>query len=223
MAVSARTRLWRSSRAVDSGPRRRRLPTCGPCVGGAAAPSQPYGDDRAGRDHCGTSGEPAKARSTPPTADGQRRPASLCSTPPDPPVNDRGWCHPRRALQTSGAQLTFDDLRPARDDVHWFARDVADHRPQLNHRLWAALRPAATTVTVRGRPHGPPHRNRFDLAFLEVIEKHKVEPVYTAPRDSCLHEERPRGFPIIRQWGSIAHPGTVGEPINPEPDLVSGR
>jgi len=64
----------------------------------------------------------------------------------------------------------------AKTTFHWCTADVGwIHRPQLQSSSWAALR-GATTVMYEGAP-----RASKRVAFLGVIEKHKVSCFYTLP------------------------------------------
>ena len=70
----------------------------------------------------------------------------------------------------------------------------------------------ATAVMYEGAPTTPgPDR------FWEIIERHKVTILYTAPdRDPRLHAARATSTPKKHDLSSLRLLGTVGEPINPE-------
>jgi len=100
------------------------------------------------------------------------------------------------------------DLRD--DDVYWCTADVG----WITGHSYIVYRPlanGATVVMYEGAPDEP-HPGRF----WELVEKHKVSVLYTAPTAIRAFmrwgDEHVTGFDL----SSLRLLGTVGEPINPE-------
>ncbi|HUG44583.1 MAG TPA: acetate--CoA ligase [Acidobacteriota bacterium] len=123
---------------------------------------------------------------------------------------------PKGLLHTTGGYLvgTHTTTRYVFDlkdsDTYWCAADigwVTGH----SYIVYGPLANGATTVMYEGAPDMP-HRGRF----WEVIEKYRVNILYTAPTAIRAFmrwgEEHPQKFDL----SSLRLLGTVGEPINPE-------
>jgi len=123
---------------------------------------------------------------------------------------------PKGILHTTGgyavgtyksAQWVFD-LKD--EDVFWCTADigwVTGH----SYIVYGPLQNGATVLMYEGAPFHPgPDR------FWRIVEKHKVNILYTAPTAlrACMRlgEEHPRRYAMK----SLRLLGTVGEPINPE-------
>ena len=123
---------------------------------------------------------------------------------------------PKGVLHTTGgyllhASLTHElvfDYHPG--DIYWCTADigwVTGH----SYIVYGPLSNAATSVMFEGIPNYPD----FDR-FWQVVEKHKVNILYTAPtairalmREGTSYTDK-HAMPSLRLLGS------VGEPINPE-------
>jgi acetyl-CoA synthetase len=123
---------------------------------------------------------------------------------------------PKGIAHTQGGYLTgvyattkwVFDLKD--DDVFWCTADigwVTGH----SYVVYGPLANGATTMMYEGTPDTP-HRGRF----WELIEKHRVSVLYTAPTAIRAFmkwgEEHPKKFDL----SSLRLLGSVGEPINPE-------
>jgi len=123
---------------------------------------------------------------------------------------------PKGILHTSAGYLVqaafthrnVFDLKP--DDVYWCTADigwVTGH----SYVVYGPLANAATVFLYEGTPDTP-HPGRW----WELIERHKVTILYTAPTAirsfMKLGREIPQGFDL----SSLRILGSVGEPINPE-------
>jgi len=123
---------------------------------------------------------------------------------------------PKGILHTSGGYLVqaafthknVFDLHP--EDVYWCTADigwVTGH----SYVVYGPLANAATVFLYEGTPDSP-HPGRW----WELIERHKVTILYTAPTAirsfMKLGRQIPEGFDL----SSLRILGSVGEPINPE-------
>ncbi|MCH8611722.1 acetate--CoA ligase [Arsenicicoccus dermatophilus] len=124
---------------------------------------------------------------------------------------------PKGILHTSGGYLTqvaytnavVHDLHPE-TDVYWCTADigwVTGH----SYLVYGPLANGATQVVFEGTPDHP-HQGRW----WELVEKHKVTILYTAPTAirTCMKwgADIPAGYDL----SSLRVLGSVGEPINPE-------
>jgi acetyl-CoA synthetase len=124
---------------------------------------------------------------------------------------------PKGILHTSGGYLTqaasthFNvfDLKPE-TDVYWCTADigwVTGH----SYIVYGPLANGATQVIYEGTPDTP-HRGRF----WEIVEKHKVSILYTAPTAIRTFMKWGADIPAAYDLSSLRLLGSVGEPINPE-------
>jgi acetyl-CoA synthetase len=123
---------------------------------------------------------------------------------------------PKGVLHTSGgyllwAALTHElcfDYRPG--DIYWCAADigwVTGH----SYIVYGPLANGATTLMYEGVPNWPtPSR------IWEVVDKHKVQTIFTAPTALRALMKEGDGFVTATDRSSLRLLGTVGEPINPE-------
>jgi acetyl-CoA synthetase len=123
---------------------------------------------------------------------------------------------PKGILHTSagylvGTSLTHKwifDLRE--DDVYWCTADigwVTGH----SYIVYGPLCNGATCLLFEGTPDYP-DRDRF----WDLVEKHKVTILYTAPTAIRSFMRWGDEYPNRHDLGSLRLLGTVGEPINPE-------
>ncbi len=123
---------------------------------------------------------------------------------------------PKGVLHTTGGYLTWAswthsvifDYRPG--EIYWCAADVGWVTGHT-YIVYGPLSNAATTVMFEGIPTYPTASR-----YWEVVDKHKVEILYTAPTGiRALMREGDE--PVTRtSRASLRLLGTVGEPINPE-------
>ncbi|MEO3747053.1 acetate--CoA ligase [Plantactinospora sp. B5E13] len=124
---------------------------------------------------------------------------------------------PKGILHTTGGYLTQTaythhavfDLKPE-TDVYWCTADigwVTGH----SYIVYGPLANGATQLMYEGTPDTP-HRGRF----WELVQKHKVTILYTAP--TLIRTMMKWGDDIPKQYdlSSLRLLGSVGEPINPE-------
>jgi acetyl-CoA synthetase len=104
------------------------------------------------------------------------------------------------------ARYVFD-LRD--DDVYWCTADVGWITGH-SYVVYGPLANAATIVMYEGAPDAP-HRGRF----WELIQKHKVTILYTAPTAIRTFMRWGDEHPRQHDLSSLRLLGTVGEPINP--------
>ncbi len=110
-----------------------------------------------------------------------------------------------------GAYLTSRyvfDLRD--DDVYWCTADigwVTGH----SYIVYGPLANGATVVMYEGAPNEP-HPGRF----WELVQKHKVTVLYTAPTAIRAFMKWGDEHPAKFDLSTLRLLGTVGEPINPE-------
>jgi acetyl-CoA synthetase len=110
-----------------------------------------------------------------------------------------------------GGYLTCQYVFDLRDeDVYWCTADVG----WITGHSYVAYGPLACGATVllyEGAP-GTPHPGRF----WELIAKHKVSILYTAPTAIRTFMRWGDEHPARHDLSSLRLLGTVGEPINPE-------
>jgi len=100
------------------------------------------------------------------------------------------------------------DLRD--DDIYWCTADigwVTGH----SYIVYGPMSNAATVVMYEGAPNYPDWGR-----FWEIIEKHKVSILYTAPTAIRSFVRAGDEWPNKHDLSSLRLLGTVGEPINPE-------
>ncbi|MHB8573932.1 MAG: acetate--CoA ligase [Dehalococcoidia bacterium] len=100
------------------------------------------------------------------------------------------------------------DLRP--DDVYWCTADigwVTGH----SYIVYGPLSNGATVLMYEGAPNYP----QWDR-FWDIVERHKVNILYTAPTAIRSFVRAGDQFPNGHDLSSLRLLGTVGEPINPE-------
>jgi acetyl-CoA synthetase len=109
------------------------------------------------------------------------------------------------------AHLTFQWIFDVRDDdIHWCTADVGWITGH-SYIVYGPLSNGATTVMYEGAPRpGKPG------AFWELIEKHRITILYTAPTAIRAFMKAGRTVPDSYDMSSLRLLGTVGEPINPE-------
>ena len=123
---------------------------------------------------------------------------------------------PKGILHTTGGYLTqaayttklVFDLKP--EDIYWCTADigwVTGH----SYVVYGPLANAATVLMYEGAPNHPD----FDR-FWDIIERHKVSILYTAPTAIRSFIRWGREYPDRHDLSSLRVIGTVGEPINPE-------
>lgn len=124
---------------------------------------------------------------------------------------------PKGILHTSGGYLTqaafthrnVFDLHPERD-VFWCTADVGWITGH-SYVVYGPLANAATQVLYEGTPDTP-HPGRW----WEIVEKHRVSILYTAPTAIRSFMKLGRQIPHEFNLRSLRLLGSVGEPINPE-------
>jgi len=123
---------------------------------------------------------------------------------------------PKGILHTTGGYLVGTSLTHKwifdvkEDDVYWCTADigwVTGH----SYIVYGPLCNGATSVMFEGTPDYP-DRDRF----WDLVEKHKVTILYTAPTTIRSFMRWGEQFPQRHDLGSLRLLGTVGEPINPE-------
>lgn len=110
-----------------------------------------------------------------------------------------------------GAKLTSKYVFDLKDtDVYWCTADigwVTGH----SYVVYGPLANGATTLMYEGAPNCPgPDR------FWNLVEKHKVSILYTAPTAIRAFMKWGDEWPAKHDLSSLRLLGTVGEPINPE-------
>src|SRR5687767_10063358 len=123
---------------------------------------------------------------------------------------------PKGILHTTGgyllqAHLTTKWVFDIKDeDVYWCTADigwVTGH----SYVVYGPLSNGATVLMYEGAPNWPePDR------FWEIIERHKVNTLYTAPTAIRAFIKWGEQWPLKHDLSSLRLLGTVGEPINPE-------
>ena len=123
---------------------------------------------------------------------------------------------PKGVLHTTGGYgvwtaTTFNyifDYQPG--EVFWCSADigwVTGH----SYIVYGPLMNGATQVLFEGVPNYPDHGR-----FWDVVAKHKVNILYTAPTAIRALMREGDGFVTSRDRSSLRLLGSVGEPINPE-------
>ncbi len=123
---------------------------------------------------------------------------------------------PKGVLHTTGgygvwAAVTFTyvfDYQPG--EVFWCTADigwVTGH----SYIVYGPLISGATGIVFEGVPNYPDHGR-----FWDVVAKHKVNILYTAPTAIRALMREGDGFVTSRDRSSLRLLGSVGEPINPE-------
>jgi acetyl-CoA synthetase len=100
------------------------------------------------------------------------------------------------------------DLHP--DDVYWCTADigwVTGH----SYIVYGPLANGATVVMYEGAPNHPDWGR-----FWDIVERHKVTILYTAPTAIRALIRAGDEFPNSHDLSSLRLLGSVGEPINPE-------
>ena len=123
---------------------------------------------------------------------------------------------PKGVLHTSAGYLTgvhvstkyIFDLRP--DDVYWCTADVGWVTGH-SYLVYGPLSNAATCVLYEGAPNFPDWGR-----FWNLIEKHRVTILYTAPTAIRAFIRQGVEWPNKSDLSSLRLLGSVGEPINPE-------
>lgn len=105
------------------------------------------------------------------------------------------------------AQWIFDLQE---NDVYWCTADVGWITGH-SYVVYGPLSNGATTVMYEGAPRGS-----NPGCFWDVIQKHKVSVLYTAPTAIRAFIKMGDEHPNSRDLSSLRLLGTVGEPINPE-------
>jgi acetyl-CoA synthetase len=123
---------------------------------------------------------------------------------------------PKGVLHTTGGYgvwtaTTFNyvfDYQP--DEVYWCTADigwVTGH----SYIVYGPLMNGATSVVFEGVPNYPDHGR-----FWDVVDKHQVNILYTAPTAIRALMREGDDFVTSRDRSSLRLLGSVGEPINPE-------
>lgn len=123
---------------------------------------------------------------------------------------------PKGILHTSGGYLTgtyatckyIFDMRD--DDVYWCTADIGWITGH-SYIVYGPLANGATQVMYEGAPDQPDWGRFWDL-----IERHKVSVLYTAPTAIRAFIKSGDEFPDAYDLTSLRLLGSVGEPINPE-------
>jgi len=123
---------------------------------------------------------------------------------------------PKGILHTTGgyllqAHLTTKWIFDLKDeDIYWCTADigwVTGH----SYVVYGPLSNGATALMYEGAPNWPePDR------FWDIIERHKVNILYTAPTAIRAFNKWGEQWPLRHDLSSLRLLGTVGEPINPE-------
>jgi acetyl-CoA synthetase len=96
------------------------------------------------------------------------------------------------------------------EDIYWCTADigwVTGH----SYVVYGPLSNGATALMYEGAPNWPePDR------FWDIIERHKVNTLYTAPTAIRAFIKWGEQWPLKHDLSSLRLLGTVGEPINPE-------
>ncbi len=123
---------------------------------------------------------------------------------------------PKGILHTTGGYLVGTSLTHKwifdlhEDDVYWCTADigwVTGH----SYIVYGPLCNGATSVMFEGTPDYP-DKDRF----WELVEKHKITILYTAPTAIRSFMRWGDEYPNRHDMRSLRLLGTVGEPINPE-------
>jgi acetyl-CoA synthetase len=123
---------------------------------------------------------------------------------------------PKGILHTTGGYLTQTNLTSKwvfdlkETDIYWCTADigwVTGH----SYVVYGLLSNGATVLMYEGAPNFPD----FDR-FWDIIERHKVNILYTAPTAIRAFIKWGEQYPNKHDLSSLRLLGTVGEPINPE-------
>ncbi len=123
---------------------------------------------------------------------------------------------PKGILHTTGGYLTQTTLTAKwvfdlkEEDIFWCTADigwVTGH----SYVVYGLLSNGATVLMYEGAPNFPD----FDR-FWDIIERHKVNILYTAPTAIRAFIKWGEQYPNRHDLSSLRLLGTVGEPINPE-------
>src|SRR5688572_25689069 len=123
---------------------------------------------------------------------------------------------PKGILHTTGGYLVGTSLTHKwifdlkEDDVYWCTADVGWVTGH-SYIVYGPLCNGATCVMFEGTPDFP-DKDRF----WEVVAKHKVTILYTAPTAIRSFMRWGEEYPGRHDMSSLRLLGTVGEPINPE-------
>ncbi|GAA4014626.1 acetate--CoA ligase [Deinococcus rubellus] len=123
---------------------------------------------------------------------------------------------PKGVLHTTGGYMvaasmtmqTAFDLKE--DDVFWCTADVGWVTGH-SYTVYGPLLRGATAVMYEGAPNHPDWGR-----FWQIVEKHKVSILYTAPTAIRSFMRQGDGYPNRSDLSSLRLLGSVGEPINPE-------
>ncbi|AZI41508.1 acetate--CoA ligase [Deinococcus psychrotolerans] len=123
---------------------------------------------------------------------------------------------PKGVLHTTGGYMvsafltmqTAFDLKE--DDVFWCTADVGWVTGH-SYTVYGPLLCGATAVMYEGAPNHPDWGR-----FWSVIEKHKINILYTAPTAIRSFMRQGDDYPNRYDLSSLRLLGSVGEPINPE-------
>jgi len=111
----------------------------------------------------------------------------------------------------AGTHLTTKyvfDLQP--EDVYWCTADVGWVTGH-SYIVYGPLSNGATCLLYEGAPNAPDWGR-----FWQIIEKHKVNILYTAPTAIRAFMRQGDEWPAKYDLSSLRLLGSVGEPINPE-------
>jgi acetyl-CoA synthetase len=123
---------------------------------------------------------------------------------------------PKGVLHTTagylaGTHITSKYIFDLRDnDVYWCTADVGWITGH-SYLVYGPLSNGATCVLYEGAPNQPDWGR-----FWQVIEKHKVTVLYTAPTAIRAFIRAGNEWPAKSDLSSLRLLGSVGEPINPE-------
>lgn len=114
------------------------------------------------------------------------------------------------------ARLTFN-LQPESGQVFWCTADigwVTGH----SYVLYGVMMNRVPTLMYEGAPNFPaiPDRSGAGDRFWEIIARHKVTQLYTAPTAIRTFMKWGDDLPARHDLSSLRILGSVGEPINPE-------
>ncbi len=123
---------------------------------------------------------------------------------------------PKGILHTTGGYLTGTfitskwvfDLKD--EDIFWCTADVGWVTGH-SYLVYGPMANGATVMMYEGAPNYPD----FDR-FWEIIDRHKVNILYTAPTAIRAFMKWGDEYPARHDLSSLRLLGTVGEPINPE-------
>ena len=123
---------------------------------------------------------------------------------------------PKGVLHTTGGYLVYASLTHQYvfdyhdDDIYWCTADVGWVTGH-SYIIYGPLCNGATTVMFEGVPNYPTASR-----FWEIVDKHKVNTLYTAP--TAIRALMSEGNKFLENTSrkSLRILGSVGEPINPE-------